>query len=435
MKNNFLLVEFKSNDCLKNLLDNHVNFSLNYDNLIPSTLRIINYTTENKDNDLNNNLYINCTNTETDIASILLKVSKLKDLSSQIQLFYDLSKINDSSQRIRYFIASLIENGFSQLFKNCICLPFGSSVNNFGSFNSDLDLSFSFDGSPDIYPSMKDSKSPKIEGGFFYLNRTHKLFRQNLFGIFEQYFDLIYPRFRTTELVPFAKIPIIKFEFDYGEKMKCDLSMSNYKSTFLMSKLFWSLSQTDPKVAPLVFTIRQWALINGIRNTRVPNDSISNFHLTNLVLYYLKTILFNSIDNLIEFNTKDLYQTDLTNETHLAKTIILDDYEMLKIQNSKSLCELLLGFFEFYSDFNFDSNIISFTSKPYAKIREKNLFIENAFFPNVNASANVSKNKVNHFRESCRIAAEILRHDVDLFKFMDKVILNKVNCNNEFIYK
>ena len=53
LKDNFLLVEFKSNVNIENLVKNHEYFSLNLKNSIPRTVSILNYTTKIEKNELN----------------------------------------------------------------------------------------------------------------------------------------------------------------------------------------------------------------------------------------------------------------------------------------------------------------------------------------------------------------------------------------------
>ena len=49
--------------------------------------------------------------------------------------------MDEFSYRLRYFVASVIEDAFSGLFQDAVCLPFGSSSNRFGQRGADLDLS------------------------------------------------------------------------------------------------------------------------------------------------------------------------------------------------------------------------------------------------------------------------------------------------------
>lgn len=56
-----------------------------------------------------------------------------------------------------------------------------------------------------------------------------------------------------------------------------------------MSKLLWSLSSVDNRVAPLVFAIRRWAREASITQS-APGPWFSNFQMTLLVLFYLQSI-------------------------------------------------------------------------------------------------------------------------------------------------
>lgn len=68
------------------------------------------------------------------------------NFSNQIEYFYDKNKIEDADYRTRYFVASLIDETLSNLFKNVVCFPFGSSGNKFGAKSSDLDLGILLEG-------------------------------------------------------------------------------------------------------------------------------------------------------------------------------------------------------------------------------------------------------------------------------------------------
>ena len=56
-----------------------------------------------------------------------------------------------------------------------------------------------------------------------------------------------------------------------------------------MSKLLWSLSSIDNRIAPLVFVIRRWAREAAITQS-TPGPWFSNFQMTLLVLFYFQSI-------------------------------------------------------------------------------------------------------------------------------------------------
>lgn len=61
------------------------------------------------------------------------------------------------------------------------------------------------------------------------------------------------------------------------------------RSSYYMSKLLWSLSSLDNRVAPLVFAIRRWAREASITQS-TPGPWFSNFQMTLLVLFYLQSV-------------------------------------------------------------------------------------------------------------------------------------------------
>ncbi len=60
------------------------------------------------------------------------------------------------------------------------------------------------------------------------------------------------------------------------------------RSSYYMSKLLWSLSSIDNRIAPLVFSIRRWAREASITQS-TPGPWFSNFQMTLLVLFYLQS--------------------------------------------------------------------------------------------------------------------------------------------------
>jgi hypothetical protein len=56
-----------------------------------------------------------------------------------------------------------------------------------------------------------------------------------------------------------------------------------------MSKLLWSFSSIDNRIAPLVFVIRRWAREASITQS-APGPWFSNFQMTLLVLFYCQSV-------------------------------------------------------------------------------------------------------------------------------------------------
>lgn len=61
------------------------------------------------------------------------------------------------------------------------------------------------------------------------------------------------------------------------------------RSSYYMSKLLWSLSSYDNRVASLVFAVRRWAREASITQS-TPGPWFSNFQMTIMVLFYLQSV-------------------------------------------------------------------------------------------------------------------------------------------------
>ena len=55
-----------------------------------------------------------------------------------------------------------------------------------------------------------------------------------------------------------------------------------------MSELLYMYGELDPRVRPLVFTVRQWAKNSGLIEDHRPTPYVTNFIVSMLVLFYLQ---------------------------------------------------------------------------------------------------------------------------------------------------
>ena len=65
---------------------------------------------------------------------------RYRDFDEQMRAYHDLTKISEVGTRLRFLACEQIELALTGMFPNVEVLPFGSSVNSYGKFNSDLDM-------------------------------------------------------------------------------------------------------------------------------------------------------------------------------------------------------------------------------------------------------------------------------------------------------
>lgn len=435
--NSFVLVEFKSINCVNKILEKYSKPFRNVDTL-PTTTRLIYYTSKpirnlkSTDSKLPVRDFTDLNLKDYDYESI----ETISNINDQIRAFYEFNKIDDLGYRLRYFVGAILEESIGGIFQNCLCLPFGSSMNKFGARIADLDLACSLNGNKNLKSNIVDEALPL--GNFYFLTNTEeKKVRRKNFNVFELIEIIIcnlIPKFRFVQAIPHARVPIIKFEAQIGHVLSCDLSMSNVEVSYLMTKLFWTYCKMDERVACIVFLLRHWSLLTGIKTSLSPSPSLTSFQLTCLVLYYLIKLdkpLISPIDdildkkqyaNLIRF---EKYQENVNEQEEILSNLTINDQlPQTNPKNTSQLIELIDGFFRFYANFDFNKNVIALSKQPLNKpVNNNKLFIENPFMPSLNASQNVTANKLAYFKDICQLSTNLIN------KSKSNLNLNRFFCD------
>lgn len=76
----------------------------------------------------------------TDHKSIIKAMRNEKTTDEQIMTLYKVNRLSDFSSRLRFLTALQMEEALSGIIYNAKVLPFGSSINGFGTMESDLDM-------------------------------------------------------------------------------------------------------------------------------------------------------------------------------------------------------------------------------------------------------------------------------------------------------
>lgn len=59
-----------------------------------------------------------------------------------MRILVNETMLTEAGARLRFFVASLMEDAFRGVFPLSVCTPFGSTANGFGDLKSDLDMDF-----------------------------------------------------------------------------------------------------------------------------------------------------------------------------------------------------------------------------------------------------------------------------------------------------
>ncbi|KAH8286664.1 hypothetical protein KR018_006491, partial [Drosophila ironensis] len=333
-------------------------------------------------------------------------------IEEQVQLLHEHTRLNGLGVRLRFLAALQVEQALAGMFPAARALPFGSSVNGFGRMGCDLDLILRFDsdtGGGQVGEAPEPSRlvyhtKENLSNGRSQTQRHMEFFGDML--------HLFLPGVCHVRRILQARVPIIKYHHEHLH-LEVDLSMSNLTG-FYMSELLYMFGELDPRVRPLTFSIRRWAQSCGLTNPS-PGRWISNFSLTCLVMFFLQQ-LRQPILPTIGALTKAAQPSDARVTEDGINCTFGRDLERIgfRSRNQSSLSELLLQFFEFYSQFDFHNRAISLNEgRTLQKPDHSAMYIVNPLEQLLNVSKNVSMEECERLRIEVRNAAWVLESEVE----------------------
>eukprot|EP00099_Drosophila_melanogaster_P006513 NP_001259129.1 mitochondrial poly(A) polymerase, isoform C [Drosophila melanogaster] len=334
------------------------------------------------------------------------------DIEEQVQQLYEHTRLNELGIRMRFLAALQVQQAIAGMFPAAQAQPFGSSVNGFGRMGCDLDLILRFD-------SDMGAKIPleaAVPSRLVYHTKENlsngRSQTQRHMECFGDMLHLFLPGVCHVRRILQARVPIIKYHHEHLD-LEVDLSMSNLTG-FYMSELLYMFGEMDPRVRPLTFTIRRWAQTCGLTNPS-PGRWISNFSLTCLVMFFLQQLRQPILPTIGALAKAAEPGDSRVTEDGINCTFTRNvDRLGFRSRNQSSLSELLLQFFEFYSQFDFHNRAISLNEgKPLSKPDHSAMYIVNPLEQLLNVSKNVSLEECERLRIEVRNAAWVLESEVE----------------------
>ncbi|XP_034833108.1 speckle targeted PIP5K1A-regulated poly(A) polymerase-like isoform X1 [Maniola hyperantus] len=227
-----------------------------------------------------------------------------------------------------------LEFVLQQQWPGCMAVPFGSITTGLGIKSSDADC---FIQVPAIFRHL----------GANFVNKAKKLLQQ-------------YPHiFAEILAIPRANTPIVKF-FHVPTQFNCDVTFKTPLGA-QNSKLIAFLLHADPRLIPMAVFIKYWAKVNGFTGT----GKLTNYALTMLLIFYLQqppVSILPSVEWLQRDRANDIIVDDWN-------TGFMHSHELLPASNNtQSISELLGGFYQYYTTFNFDEMVVCpYTGYPMKK--------------------------------------------------------------------
>lgn len=362
-KKDYVLIEFANEENIPDLLSTVGHFQ--NDHKVPAESRLL-FLTHVPNEGKSKTTLVHSTNDPPLLLSDFLAIDSLSD---QMQLLYEHLRLTDLGQRLRFFICSVLEDMLCGLFPHCHIDPFGSSINGVGRKDCDLDMILN------LCPDKYQVKKPTLKFLTKRKQEDDRSFSQRHLHVFAKMIENFIPSCIGVMPVLNARVPIIKFQHE-SCGVDCDLSLQN-DSALTMSKLIYILGETDPRIRPLIFTIRHWAKVNFLSHKH-PGPWLSNFMYSFMVICFLQLRSQPILPPL-----KDLLTESKSN---VQKEILTH-----KDDTSSSSGDLLEEFFHFYSEFDFMSTALSpLHGTRFQKPDYSPLYIENPLDCDLNICKNVN---------------------------------------------
>ena len=317
--------------------------------------------------------------------------------------------MSSTSEKVRFLACEQVESSLKGIFPGSKILPFGSSVNSFGKRASDLDMLI-------VHPSANTMKKgsrlvfhskSSTASGF----DNGKLMMSNISFSLQNFL----PGCQEISHIFHARVPIVKYRQDFLD-LDCDLSFQ--ATGYYMSSILYLWGNTDWRVRPLVFAVRKWALEHDLVKKERPTKYFTNFQLTLMVVYFLqkKHNILPSLETLQRLASEDdvidvgneeglKYLQDISDTVHVLNKSYTDS----EVQ-ALTISQLLEGFFDFYSDFDYNTTslcVITGTEQKKGQ-REKVILRERSAIDIINpienwlnCSSNVSSDAVLKFKSMC----------------------------------
>lgn len=345
-------------------------------------------------------------------SQLLALVRGAQSIDEQVLLLHKHTRLNDLGIRLRFLAALQVQQAISGMFPTAQAQPFGSSVNGFGKMGCDLDLILRFNDDTGSQKGLADTEPSRL---VFHTKENLSNGRSQTQRHMECFGDMLHlflPGVCHVRRILQARVPIIKYHHEHLD-LEVDLSMSNLTG-FYMSELLYMFGEVDPRVRPLTFSIRRWAQSCGLTNPS-PGRWISNFSLTCLVMFFLQQLRQPILPTIGALAKAAEPGDSRVTEDGINCTFARDmDRLGFRSRNQSSLSELLLQFFEFYSQFDFHNRAISLNEgRALSKPDHSAMYIVNPLEQLLNVSKNVSMEECERLRIEVRNAAWVLESEVE----------------------
>ncbi|KAI8050934.1 hypothetical protein BDF22DRAFT_745132 [Syncephalis plumigaleata] len=283
-------------------------------------------------------------------------------LSNQIVALNKRLSISEKRQKENQHRRAMLERIISETeLTNVKVHLFGSSANGLSNENSDLDMCVTSD---EIDQLLKEQNG----------KRTKSKGKDALADIMRAIARKL-KEHRMREVIPivWARVPVVKFNYPV-DNQAMDMAIAN-RVALRNTKLFYTYTQADPRVRPLLMTIKYWANQRVISDAAQNGNTINSYTHVLLVLNYLQIVgVIPPLQRICCGKyppLEDCYRDDMRHCIVCQQPLpsnIVDGYETYfydkplveTSKNDTTLAQLLVDFLRYYAfEFNYADACVS----------------------------------------------------------------------------
>lgn len=399
--------------------------------LLPIKLKFLLYTGSSGPNSAQQNL---------DFPVSRVQLSSTDDFNVNFNSFTSLTSRNMMSLvdlKLRFITLVNLERFLcTGIFDEYELMPFGSSVIDTGTNTGDLDLVITR--KEDHHKALLDTFTYRMrldrtvikQSKFLHIDKS--LYRDSGVRSTMRWFESLLRDYmpltdnHSIQSIHSAKVPIIRFTSRHTS-IDCDLSfdlgldsrdnITGPRTSIPMTEALYSFCRHSSLFVSLVFYLRIFAKLTNI-TSKEPNVGMTNFQLLSLIIGYLQQTALERTDDkkLTAKSRSSLNQeTILPSFKQLVNSGFRPPWEAIELsedQINEIMPDLLLGFFKFYSNFDFDNHALNIhDAKIEKKLDNSMIYVLNPIDTARNVCHNVNRKACDNFIMQMQTALKVMNVD------------------------
>ncbi|KAH9494837.1 hypothetical protein Btru_017942 [Bulinus truncatus] len=196
--------------------------------------------------------------------------------------------LDEYDLRLRFFVCMLLEDLVQSILPGSRVLPYGSCLNGFGWWSSDLDMMLCLNDEPYSGLIMKPHREPLMPCQFKFVTETFfsdRHLAQRTLAMLAALLELT-PRVESMVKILNARVPIVRFKHE-AVNLLCDISVHSVDS-IKMTEMLYLYSVSDPRVKPLMTTIKQWAVSHKLTSGG-EQQKVTTIGLLTMLIFFLQS--------------------------------------------------------------------------------------------------------------------------------------------------